>query len=498
MAEDPNQQYEDFLNSLHAGYDNYADYKDNNDLAFEYGDENLVTANVRRNNANTRKGYAFNDYGDLIDLVGSKKHKDIRMKQAFMSPVAFKHWQQNPQYPQRKKWTCAQMDLDGDGKAEFLVADKKNNIIGVNGYYMANSKYPQRYAYQEGVQRDSKGKRIQKFDDWMNTQTGMKYGLNSLDMTYDEELPKSNLYKMWNKYGDATKKFPKKIRAYKHFTSYLFPLLSNCAKVEMLKGCSALQAEPQIIQNLSECVKYPGHTAVQSARFYTAQCFYAWNVYMMQPILHLAKIQEEIQKEVEIVTQLMKTDKEFATNHEGDDPVKLAVTRIKTRKWFKDIIDEIYTKLLNDTEPLQAFVRATVAKFTTDYMNLTQGNLLFNEDKIRALYKKKLIPENSKINLIYEIDNFNLNNVQQTFNDVSGSSSILDSEEVPSVVSPIAKAQTKTITPQKLPLVFDVDEDDEKSEFDDEDEPKESKEKAPARPPRARSPPNINSKKGKK
>ena len=129
MAEDPNQQYEDFLNSLHAGYDNYDTYKDNNDINFEYGDENLVTANIRRNNANTRRGYAFNDYQDLVDLVGSKKHKDIKMKQAFMSPESFKHWQNNPQYPQRKKWTCAKMDLDKDGEDEFLVADKKNNII---------------------------------------------------------------------------------------------------------------------------------------------------------------------------------------------------------------------------------------------------------------------------------------------------------------------------------------------------------------------------------
>lgn len=464
------QDYDEFLNSQHRGYDNYQTYQDENKLAFNYNDPNIVTANLRTSNANTRRGYAFNDYQDLVDLVGSKNHKDIRMKQAFMSPASFDLWKKNPKYPSRAKWSSETRDVDGDGIGEFLVKDKKGNVIGVNGYYMANTDYPYRYAYQDSVERNEKGRPNQKFKEWMETQTGMKYTQNALDMTYDDQLQNSKLYKMWDAYGDASKKFPKKVRAYKHFTSYLFPLLSTCAKLQMMKGCSKLNVNQTQMQYLAECVKYPGETAVQAARFYTAQCFYAWNVYMMQPILHLDKIRGAIEKEYDTVEQLMKTDTVFAENHQGEDITKLAVARIKTRKWFKDVVDKIYTKLLNDQASFSEFIKTIVAKFINDYKYFTNDVLLFNEDKLRILLKRNIITKG--FHSRYQIGQINFENIEQSFSEASSSSSMIDSNEVNSSASPIPK-----VNPQPLPQIFGSDNDTEQSEFEDVPEPKQKSEK---------------------
>ena len=314
--------YEDYLNSLKVDYNNFKQkVNDDNDYNFNFDNDDYFEKEIRGGGGrNTRKGYAFNDYQDLVDLVGSKKHKDIKTKQAFTSPAAFDIWQNNPKYPSRLKWSAQNIDLDNDGHNEFIVKDKYDNIIGVNGYYLANSKYPERYAYQESVRRfedgPRKGRPEYSFDNWYNSELGgsKRFNDKSLEMNYPEDIQQKPLYKMYDKYGKVDKKLPAKIRAYKHFTSVIFPAIVQAAKEGLISGVSEIQQNkilshkiPEIIQ----VVKYPGDTAVQAARFYTAQCFYAWNQHIIQPILHLERMKKAIAEEVRDVKGLMKSDQDF-------------------------------------------------------------------------------------------------------------------------------------------------------------------------------------------
>ena len=185
--------YDDYLKSLQIGYKNYKD--DLNKTGFDYKDEYISKPPRTVGLRNTRKGYAFDNYQNLIDLVGSDKHKDIKMKKAFMSPAAFSAWQSNENHPSRKKWTSDNIDLDNDGKTEFLVRDGKGNLIGVNGYYMTQSKYPERYAFNETVNRDQKSKKpLENYDQWKDRIMGDRdtlYNRQNLDINYSNNFEQS-------------------------------------------------------------------------------------------------------------------------------------------------------------------------------------------------------------------------------------------------------------------------------------------------------------------
>lgn len=384
------QTYADYLKSLKIGYDDY-DKKMNN-IGFDYKEDYINKPPRTSANRNTRKGYAFNDYEDLVDLVGSEKHKDIKMKQAFMSPEAFKRWQLNPKYPKRLKWDYEKIDLDKDGKAEFVIRDGYDNIIGVNGYYMTQSKYPERYAYLESVERKGNGRPKMNFDKWKESIIGTPqefYNSNSLTVNYKDNFEETALYKIMNKYYDIKKKFPEKVRAFKHFSKFIYPTLINIIKATIPKYTNELKDySPEVLVKIGDCIAYPGETAVQSARYYSAQQFYAWNVFIIQPILHLNKIKAETAEEVKIVKELLQTDPIFKENHEKDDINELARSRIKSRKWFKDVVDKIYEALLQDQRSFKNLLIAMQKKFIDDYKANTGNNLLLNEDKVYALNKE--------------------------------------------------------------------------------------------------------------
>ena len=372
--------FQEFLDSLKVNYNNYN--PQNGNIGFDFGKDEYIQKNVRSGaNRNTRKAYAIDD---LVDLVGSERHKDIRLKQGFTSPKAFDLWQNKD--PSRLKWSCEKVDLDGDGQAEFVVKDKKKNRVAVNGYYLTNSKYPERYAYQETVERDN-GRPINNFDDWYDDQIKVEdaYKLSTLNTSYPETLNTTPLYKLWNKYGKVEKKFPKKLRAYKHFSQVLFPKFIDELKYSMAQTITSDENIADVVTNL---IKYPGNSAITQARFYTAQCFFAWNQYIIQPILALPKMKTIIESELKDVQDLLKTDKDFQEVHDGDDPLELAISRIKSRSWFKDTIDTIYEKIISSMTDFNNLLFAIATKFLNDYCERTNNRILINEDKLYSYNRR--------------------------------------------------------------------------------------------------------------
>ena len=387
---DKASSYDDYLKSLKIGYDNYD--KQMNKIGFNYKDDDIEKPPRTIGLRNTRKGYAFDNYQNLINLVGSDKHKDIKMKKAFMSPAAFIAWQTNENHPSRQKWTAENIDLDNDGKTEFLVRDGKGNLIGVNGYFMSQSKYPERYAYNEDVKRDIKGKPTESYDEWRDRVMGDRdalYNRTNLDVNYADSFEKTTLFKVMSKYYDTKKKFPAKIRAFKHFSKVIYPTLVQAIKVCLPTYTTELKDFPQeVLNDLADCISYPGDSAVKSARFYSAQCFYAWNVNIMQPILHLPKIKAEIEAEKVEINKLLKSDEIFRENHQNDDIETLAINRLKSRKWFKDVVDKIYVMILSDKNTFMKFLTEIRDKFFLDYKAQSGNKLLFNEDKVYFFNKK--------------------------------------------------------------------------------------------------------------
>ena len=444
--------YSDYLNSLRIGYDNYNN--ELNELGFDYKEDYVNKPPRTSANRNTRKGYAFNDYEDLVDLVGSEKHKDIKMKQAFMSPAAFNKWKENPKYPKRQKWSSENIDLDKDGKSEFVIKDGYDNIIGVNGYYMAQSKYPERYAYHESVARKENGRPEVNFDEWRQSVIGNPrefYNAKSLDVNYKEDFEQTALYKIMNKYYDIKKKFPAKVRAFKHFTKCIFPTVINIIKATIPKYTNELKNySPDVLVKIGDCIAYPGESAVQSARFYSAQQFYDWNVFIMQPILHLNKIQAELVEEVKVINQLLQTDPIFNENHKNDDINELARSRIKSRKWFKDVVDKIYEAILQDQNSFNKLLIAIQKKFIEDYKAYTNDKLLLNEDKVYSLnktLKSSNIPPLKK-NVFDFVDN---EDADDEINSLTEEFSSQVSQETTAETSPIKSVKKEQTPKQEKP-----------------------------------------------
>ena len=111
---------------------------------------------------------------------------------------AFEIWKSNKNYPTRKKYTSKEIDLDGDGAKEFVIDDSRGNKIAVNGYYLGPSNYPERYAYQETVDRDQiTHKPIMNFDSWRDSVLGTRkerFNKDSLCLNYPENFSSSVLY----------------------------------------------------------------------------------------------------------------------------------------------------------------------------------------------------------------------------------------------------------------------------------------------------------------
>lgn len=483
---------EEFLNSLRINE------RDNNneieDIGFNYSNDDFLQKQLRTHgNNNSRKAFALDDYHDLVDLVGTSKHKDIKMKQAYMSPKAFKLWQQNPKYPSRMSWNYEKTDLDNDGQSEFVIRDNHNNIIGVNGYYLAQSKYPERYAYQESVSRYNDGPRKGRpkatMNNWINSITGgpEAYDRTSLNVNYPEDIEQSTLYKQWAKYDKAEKKLPKKIRAYKHFTSLLFPTIIRGVREQMIKAVSEIMNNNTLNTRtieLSNLIKYPGTNAVQQARFYTAHCSYAWKKFIIIPILQLPKIKAEIETELQSIKMLRTQDKEFDRNHQNEDDVDLAIDRIKSRKWFKDVVDNVYVAIISDANTLTNLIKAIFNQFGNDYVSRTKKQLLLNEDKIYELNKKRRNNGHDSLQIkpFYTIDG----EIELEEDYMSEWSSSMSPQISPNV-SPIketttkprketpARKEKKEMKPKKTNLnqnivINDYNEsDDEKSEFNDND-----------------------------
>ena len=490
--------YDDYLKSLQIGYDNYKD--ELNKTGFDFNDEYISKQPRTSGQRNTRKGYAFDDYQNLIDLVGSEKHKDIKMKKAFMSPAAFQIWQNNIHHPSRQKWISEKVDLDGDGKSEFLVRDGKNNLIGINGYYLAQSKYPERFAYTEQAKRNQDGKLIESYDEWKERLMGAPeklYNKRNLDINYPENFEHSLLYVIMSKYYDVKKKFPAKLRAFKHFSKVIYPTLVQAIKVTLPSYVNELKNIPEeLLGDLADCVTYPGNNAVNSARFYSAQCFYAWNVNILQPILHLNKIKAEIEEEKKVIKELIKTDSIFKANHENDDIETLAINRIKSRKWFKDVVDKIYLMLLADQNAFTKLLTEMRDKFFLDYRKYSGNKLLFNEDKLYFFNKKhkKDLGNNKLTKSRYDIVDDD-EDANDAFDSIISELSSQVSRETTAESSPVkqnqnqktdSKKEEKKETPKKHTTIKNikrpediksVDEelativdDDSKSEFEDNDE----------------------------
>ena len=264
-------------------------------------------------------------------------------------------------------------------------------------------------------------------------------------MNYPEEIEKTPLYKMWNKYDKIEKKLPKKIRAYKHFTTYLFPVIMGTVKKCLVRGVNdkTISSHEDLIAQL---LKYPGDTAVQAARFYTAQCFYAWNQHIMQPILHLNRIQLAINEEVKTVKKLKATDSEFKANHQDEDDTLLAINRIKSRKWFKDAVDKVYSALIKDDELRVNLLTLMVDKIVNDYNERTGGYLLINEDKLYEYNRWQKRHGKSTLNLNkfnYKIDTERIGLTNDDIEQFSSSISAVSTPDITPQTSPQAKPKPK-------------------------------------------------------
>ena len=81
----------------------------------------------------------------LATIVGSKRKRDITRKNAFMTQTAFDPW--NAKHG--GNYRMAEADLDGDHVDELVVYDRKNKIVGVNGYTTTRSDWGVRKPYYD-------------------------------------------------------------------------------------------------------------------------------------------------------------------------------------------------------------------------------------------------------------------------------------------------------------------------------------------------------------
>ena len=222
----------------------------------------------------------------------------------------------------------------------------------------------------------------------------------------------------------------------------------NIIKAKISKYTNELKDySPDVLVKIGDCIAYPGESAVQSARFYSAQQFYDWNVFIMQPILHLNKIQAELVEEVKVINQLLQTDPIFRENHQNDDINELARSRIKSRKWFKDVVDKIYEAILQDQNSFNKLLIAIQKKFIEDYKAYTNNKLLLNEDKVYSLnktLKSSNIPPLKK-NVFDFVDN---EDADDEINSLTEEFSSQVSQETTAETSPI-KSVKKEQTPKQ-------------------------------------------------
>ena len=309
---------------------------------------------------------------DLVDIVGSKRAKEIYFDNHFVSPQAFKKWQENPKYPTREeKYSAGWDDLDEDRIKEFIIKyhgdDGTDVPVAVNGYRLRPSKFPLKFYFSEAYPTKEKRKGHNP-KEWLNEHLGITEYVDSLKRDLDPaKVKKSELYSYIQRHPQfwtIKNKFAPTIPPYRHFVSYTFKTLFNYVK--QTKVDAIFNTLPKSIQNNLANVKdkYDYFTFAKP-EIITICASACWNKFIIQPILNNEDIKEYIKSKIKELKSQEKEKVAQDTNYivrTNEEIQKKAIQSTKGKKWFKENVIRIYSSIIEDSDKLKNFSSSILAE----------------------------------------------------------------------------------------------------------------------------------------
>ena len=369
----------------------------------------------------SKRGYnpSNRDIKDLIDIVGSKRAKEVVRDSHFQSPAAFTAWQNDKKHPERQNYGARKIDVDNDNKPEFIVYDNRGDepvAIAVNGYKLKHSKFPMRYYYSEEYPtRDQR--KGHNYKDWMEEELGVKVGNKSLKRTIDEKKAnKSEFYKYLMKhpeYSNISNRFSEKIPPYRHFVSVIMPVIFNQVKAKIAEN---INVSPEIMKLLkAKNAKLSDVITIGKAETLSKISAHLWNRYFIEPIMN----QESVKALIQQYIQKLSVDKQMTQK----EIKEVAINKVKSRKWIKDNLARIYTNWLNDSDKLNDFSNDMASRV---YEQLKDSNIELSYSKINKL-QEKLQPMKMPKNL--DLYNFDTSAILEDDDESLNTEAILEDDE---------------------------------------------------------------------
>ena len=147
------------------------------------------------------------DNKELADLVGSKASRHIYRSNAFINQPRFTEWQSKLKAKDPRRSLKGQLEkLDEDDIDEFVVRDRNNRIVAVNGFTTKASDYPIELEYYKANTTEAERKNV-SMNQWL-----MSHYQPEMKIDPNTGLPSEDYYK-WRSEEMKDRRINKRIPA---------------------------------------------------------------------------------------------------------------------------------------------------------------------------------------------------------------------------------------------------------------------------------------------